>query len=287
MPRINLDIDVLRTLVTGIELGSFAKASDRIGRSTSALSAQMKKLEAQIGKPVLRRSGRGLVLTPIGELVIAYARRILSLNDEVIHTVRHSMPATGVRFGVLEDFGDRTLTNVLRRMSFSCKDLDIQVEVARQSELLERIASGKLDFALAWSNDALETRGHLLARLPLCWFGREGSDIKCTPGETIQLAMLDPPCPLTTLATTKLEKAGIPWRISFTSPNLAGVWAAVDAGIGVTVRTPAGLPRRLCALAGLPALPSIGLALYQSESLSDPTVTKLVELVGDSLADAW
>lgn len=287
MPRINLDIDVLRTLVTGIDLGSFAKASDRIGRSTSALSAQMKKLEAQIGKPVLRKSGRGLVLTPTGELVVAYARRILSLNDEVFHTVRHSLPATAVRFGVLEDFGNRTLTNVLRRMSCCSTDLDVQVEVARHSELMERIASGQLDLALAWSNDALETRGHPMARLPLCWFGREDSDFKRVPGETIPLAMLDPPCPLTTLATTRLEKAGIPWRISFTSPNLAGVWAAVDAGIGVTVRTPAGLPRHLRALDGFPALPSIGLALYQSEALPHPTVTKLADLVEESLVDAW
>ena len=74
MARINFDLDVLRSFVTGIELGSFAQAADRLGRSTSAISAQLKKLEEQAGAPVLRKSGRGLVLTPAGEALLAYAR---------------------------------------------------------------------------------------------------------------------------------------------------------------------------------------------------------------------
>ena len=82
MRRVNFDLDVLRTFVTGIELGSFAKAADRLGRSTSAVSAQLKKLEEQAGTPVLRKSGRGMVLTEAGETMLAYARRLLELNDE-------------------------------------------------------------------------------------------------------------------------------------------------------------------------------------------------------------
>ncbi len=69
MRRMIFDLEVLRSFVTGIELGSFAKAADRLGRSTSAVSAQLKKLENQIGKPVLRRSGRGMALTTTGEIV--------------------------------------------------------------------------------------------------------------------------------------------------------------------------------------------------------------------------
>ena len=84
MARITFDLDALRSFVVGIELGGFAKAADRLGRSTSAVSAQLKKLEIQVGAPILRKAGRGLVLTPTGETVLAYARRLIELNDEAV-----------------------------------------------------------------------------------------------------------------------------------------------------------------------------------------------------------
>ncbi len=82
MRKIIFDLDVLRSFVTGMELGSFAKAADRLGRSTSAISAQLKKLEEQAGTPIFRKAGRGLALTEAGETMLAYARRLLDLNDE-------------------------------------------------------------------------------------------------------------------------------------------------------------------------------------------------------------
>ena len=86
--RPNLDMDVLRTFVTGFELGSFARAADRLGRSQSAISTQLRKLEEQMGQPLVRKSGRGLLPTPAGERLLAYARRILDLNDETVGAVR-------------------------------------------------------------------------------------------------------------------------------------------------------------------------------------------------------
>src|SRR5260221_6711423 len=81
MTRVLYDLDVLRTFCTGVELGSFARAADRLGRSTSAVSAQLKKLESQCGTPLLRKSGRGLVLTEAGDTLRGYALRLLELND--------------------------------------------------------------------------------------------------------------------------------------------------------------------------------------------------------------
>ena len=82
--RINLNMDVLRTFVTGLELGSFSRAAERLGRSQSAISTQLRRLEEQVGKPLLKKSGRGLALTTAGESLFSYAKRILELNDEVV-----------------------------------------------------------------------------------------------------------------------------------------------------------------------------------------------------------
>jgi DNA-binding transcriptional LysR family regulator len=75
MPQTNFDIASLRTFVIGMDLGSFAKAAGRVGRSTSAVSAQIKKLEEQAGAPLFRKSGRKLALTEAGDNMLAFARR--------------------------------------------------------------------------------------------------------------------------------------------------------------------------------------------------------------------
>src|ERR1700742_1926169 len=106
MRRITLDLDVLRSFATGMELGSYAKAAERLGRSTSAVSAQIKKLEDQAGTASFRKAGRGLALTEAGETMLSYARRLLDLNDEAIVAV-HGMAVEGVlRIGMQEDFGE-------------------------------------------------------------------------------------------------------------------------------------------------------------------------------------
>jgi len=87
--RVIFDLDVMRSFVAGVDLGSFAKASARVGRSTSAVSAQLKKLEEQAGTPIFRKEGRGLALTEAGETLLSYARRLLDLNDEAASAVRN------------------------------------------------------------------------------------------------------------------------------------------------------------------------------------------------------
>lgn len=286
MPHINLEIDVLRTLVTGIELGSFAKAADRLGRSTSAMSAQIKKLELQIGKPILQKSGRGVVLTPAGEIIFTYARRLLEVNDQAVHAIRDKELTGEIRLGVLDDFSENVLANVLARFARFNPKLRVQASVARNAELLRQVEVGQLDLALAWGGDTLAIRTRQVARLPLCWIGMENSELNRHSKDPIPLATLEAPCPLRDLATNALDKAGISWRIAFTSPSVAGVWAAVRAGLGITVRTRAGLPERLRVLHDLPKLPVIDLALFQSGPSPAPAIKELAFLIEEAISES-
>ena len=136
MARVNFDLDVLRTFVTGIELGSFARAADRLGRSTSAVSAQLKKLEEQAGTPVLRREGRGMALTESGETLLGYARRLLELNDEAASALRGATLEGRVRLGMQEDFGETLLPALLGRFARAHPKVRIEVRTARNQELL-------------------------------------------------------------------------------------------------------------------------------------------------------
>jgi DNA-binding transcriptional LysR family regulator len=259
-----LDLDALRGLYAGVTLGSFAKAAERLGRSTSALSAQMQKLEHQAGVPLLRRAGRNLVPTPSGEILLSYARRLLDLNDEALSAVRSGDADGEVSLGVQEDF-DILLTPLLASFSRSHPKVRLNVRVARNRDLLERVDAGVLDLALTWSGDP-SSAGETLMLLPMCWIlPRSPQPLR---PECINLVAFEPPCLFRDAAVSALETAGLGWRSSFVSASLGGLLAAVAAGLGASVRTRLALPPSLIAVAGgsenWPPLPPVALKLHRT-----------------------
>jgi DNA-binding transcriptional LysR family regulator len=284
--RPTFDLDTLRSFALGQELGSYARAAERLGRSTSAVSAQLKKLEEQAGSPLFRKAGRGLALTDAGETLLGYARRLLELNDEAAEAVRGVELEGWVRLGLQEDFGESLLPQVLARFARAHPRVRIEARVARNAELLDRIAGGRLDLALAW--DAGGNRGAHAERvgtLPMHWIGPAAMPAAGPGGggEPLPLAAFEPPCVMRAAATAALDRQGRSWRLAFTSPSLAGLWAAVAAGLGLTVRTPAGLPPSLRLFApgelGLPPLPVLDLDLLRAEAEPAPAVARLGEII--------
>ncbi len=106
MDRIDLDIDVPRTLLTAQDLGGFNRAAVQLGRSQSAISLRMRKLEDQIGQKLFRKDGRGLVVTGVGEMVLRYARELVALNDRAVTALRGAAVEGAVRFGMPSDFAE-------------------------------------------------------------------------------------------------------------------------------------------------------------------------------------
>ena len=294
MRPVAFDLEVLRSFVAGVDLGSFGRAADRLGRSTSAVSAQLKKLEEQAGVALLRKDGRGLALTDAGETMLAYARRLLDLNDQAWRAVRGAELQGAVRLGLQEDFGEMLLPRVLGRFARAHPKVRIEARVARNTELLERLSLGQLDLALAWDHDARLPQAQRLAELPMCWIGPAHPAPLPAAVDALPLAAFESPCLFRGCATDALDRAGIPWRATFTSPSLGGLWAAVSAGLGLAVRTPLGLPPTVRALKpgehGLPELPAIALSLYRAHTQPDPVCAALdeilVQCVHDSVA-AW
>ncbi len=235
----NLDMDALRSFVTGLDAGSFTRAADKLGRSTSAVSAQLKKLEVQAGTPLVRRSGRGLTLTDS-------ARRFYPMPAAFSTSMtRRWAPVRGIelegwiRLGLQADFGETLLPNVLGRFARAHPKVRIEGRIARNDELIEKIASGRLDLALAWDSGEAPGPVERIAALPLCWLGAAdgGSSWRAESGEPLPLAALEAPCVLRNIACEQLDRRGISWRLSFVSPSLGGLWAATAAGLGIALRT--------------------------------------------------
>ncbi|MFT4435456.1 LysR substrate-binding domain-containing protein [Caballeronia sp. 15715] len=285
--RTNLDMDVLRTFVTGFELGSFARAADRLGRSQSAVSTQLRKLEEQIGQPLVQKSGRGLSLTTAGEGLLSYAKRLLELNDEAVDTIRGSGLEGWVRLGLPQDFADTFLPAVLGRFSRAHPNVRVEVQVDRSVPLVEKTIKGDLDMALVWG-DGSAPHAQRLADLSISWIGRpDWGGLQSLGQEPLPLVAFEPPCSFRTAGIAALDEAGIPWRLVFTTPSLSGLWAAVEAGLGITLRTTINMPKTLAALdpvaTGLPALPAIPLALHRAEAQPHAAVKRLTDIVLEAI----
>src|SRR5579862_6535544 len=239
MTQINLDIDVLRTLVAAQKLGGFGRAAEQVGRSQSAVSQQIHKLEERVGLPLFRKQGRGLELTEAGETVLSYARRIVELNDEAVTAVRGASIDGAVRFGLAGDFAEAGLPEALGRFARAHPSVRVEAMVERNATLLDRLDRGQLDLALTLGHGN-RPGAERIGTLPLVWIGRADAAPR-RPNEPVPLALFEGNCFCRTTAIDALDAAGLPWRVAFTSPSLHGLWAAVEAGLAVTVRTQMGL----------------------------------------------
>ncbi|MEO8491208.1 LysR substrate-binding domain-containing protein [Pseudomonas sp.] len=288
MRPVNFDLDVMRSFVTGVELGSFAKAAQKLDRSTSAISAQLKKLEAQAGSPLFTKAGRGLALTETGEVLLNYAKRLLSLNDETITAVSEVKLKGWVRLGLQEDLSG-FLPTVLGRFARAHPQVRVEARIARNADLLSRIDNGSLDLAVVWGDEHSGGYQERVAQLPMQWIGSSHEYLNWTAdsGEPLPIIAFDAPCPFHSMATQALTDKGIPWLLSFTSSSLNGLSAATEAGLGYTIRTSLGMQSGTAVLAaaerGLPPLPSIALTLHRRQATPDQLTERLASIVTQAI----
>ena len=263
------------------QLGSLNRAAERVGRSQSAVSQQMRKLEEQVGQPLFRRQGRGLVLTESGDLILSYARRILDLNDEAVRAVRGASVEGLVRFGLPGDFAETWLPVALGQFKKAHPAVRVEVAVERNGVLLERLDREELDLVLVMGYGSRSDAEHL-ATLQMTWIGAVGIDTALSPGRPLDLALYNPPCFFRRAGIEALDRANISWRLAYTTASLQSLWSGVAAGLGITLRTAAGIPsslRRLDEKDGLPPLPTVELCLHSGLRDIPPALAQLKRAV--------
>lgn len=263
-----LDLDALRSFVTGIECGSFAMAATRLCRSTSAVSAQLKKLEQQCGAELVVKNGRHLALTRNGEIIMGYARRLLALNDEAQRALKGELLQGEIRIGMQEDFGESLMPGILGEFKRHHPGMRIIARVDRNRALLDALDDNALDMALLWQPESVQREGKFIGQFQLEWIQHAEFDVSTllAQGEPLPLVMFESPCIMRSRAIACLDQAGIPWRVMFVSHSLSGIWAAVQAGLGITVRTRVGMPGNL-RVAGniLPSPGHLGITLMPGQ----------------------
>jgi DNA-binding transcriptional LysR family regulator len=266
------DIDALRAIVVGSELGSFARAAIQLGRSQSAVSMQLKRLEEQAGHPLFQRNGRGLVPTEAGDALLAYARRIVELHDEAAAALGNAATTASIRMGLPQDFFDDVMPEAIELFSRKRPGIHVEVRAGRNHALEDDVNAGRLDLAIAYFQPGRGKPGILLSSLPMSWFGDASfTRSSVQKRDRIPLVLFDHPCLFRQAALNALDNKGIPWRLALTTPSLPGIWGAVRLGHGITVRTARRIPARIRDVSSelaLPRLPSIELRMITRNDLS-------------------
>src|SRR5579862_2042283 len=274
----NLDLDTLRTLIVANDLGGYGQAAARLGRTPSAISLQMKRLQADVGATLFRKTGRGVALTEAGEIVLRYARRMLALNDEVLDTVRGAALVGTIRIGVSQDFAESVLPPALSRFTKLYPLVQLEVRIEGNAALVEALEQGEIDLALVVGH-AHRPTATALGEIELVWIA--GRDF-VRRDEQLPLVVLGPQCVFRKQAIEQLDAAGHPWRIAAVSPSLAGLWALGLAGLGVTARSALGVPKALVSaktLFDLPALGTFPVTLHAPTRRLSPGVERLRDIL--------
>lgn len=271
---VNLPTNLLRSFVAIVDTGSMLNAAEQVFVTQSALSLQIKRLEELVQQALFTREGRRLALTASGEVLLDYARRVLALHDEAVAAVNSGHFSGPVRIGMVQDIAETLLTGLLARFSGLHPDSQIYARVAGTAELLGLLDRGQLDVVIGYAaaDDAAALR-----RAPMAWFGEAG----LVDRPVIPLAVLEEPCRFREAALAALDAAGRKWRIAIETPNLSTLRAAVEAGLGLTCRTPSFLAPDHAPDAGLlPALPQVSYIVRRGGEASEAS-TRLADLAGE------
>jgi DNA-binding transcriptional LysR family regulator len=276
-----LDLETLRTLIVAHDCGGFGEAASRLNRTPSAVSLQMKRLQESIGAPLFRKDGRGVALTDAGDITLRYARRMLALNDELLHTIQGASLTGSVRLGCSQDFAETVLPVVLARFAKLYPLVLVEVRIDGNSALVDALEKEQLDLALTVGQAERRT-AQVLADIELVWIAAR--EFQPRSDQPLPLVLFGPQCAFRQEAISRLDDAGWRWRIAAVSPSLAGLWASALGGLGITVRSSLGLPKELtfdAQLFGLPALKRFPVTLHSCADRMIESVDRLRAIMLD------
>lgn len=283
----NIPMDLLRTFVTAIDHGSFTRAADLVGRTPSAVSLQIKRLEEALNTVLFQRNAHNLNLTAEGRTVAEHARRILALNDQIIASLRQPTVAGRVRLGAPHEYTASLLPDFLGKFAQSHPNVMLEVTSDLSKNLLRRQQAGEFDLVIALHEDSAEDGGTSIHNEPLVWVGSEDhSGHTRTP---LPLVLAPPPCIYRTRMLRGLNQDERACRIVYLSSSYNGISAAVQAGIGITVMAASTIPPRTKILTeadGLPTLGHLELRLHRADGIRSEALSRLEEYIAGSFANS-
>ncbi|MEO1331621.1 MAG: LysR family transcriptional regulator [Pseudomonadota bacterium] len=225
-----LNSDHLRTFLAIEQAGSVTGGADRIGRSQSATSMQIRQLEEVVGKPLFERHGRGVVLTAAGELLRPVARQVVQSLDRTLADLRGESLTGRLRIGMPDDHGRSVLTGIVADFASLHPKVELEVQCALGVGFESALISGTLDVAV-FDAEKPHKGQEVLRESALVWRGRRDRDFDLA--DPLPVALFDRSCWWRDIALSSLEASERSFEVVFTSESSVGIRAAVESGIAV------------------------------------------------------
>lgn len=276
-----MDIEDLRTFINILESLSFTRTGDKLGRTQSAISLRIKKLEDELDCKLIERDGRMMRATAQGELLRSEAVRLVEFHDRVKSSFKRKGIGGVLRLGVTDDVADGPLSSALRRFGNEYPNIQIELSVDLTQHILARLKRSTFDVAVA-KVDGSHQPTRILRTEPLVWCSHLDADDH-PPGVIPVVTFVDGSYPRDVMLA-HLTQAHIDWRISVVSTSLSGLRAAVEAGLGVTAIAAGAIRgglRQAPETWRLPPLPPAQTALFAGASTT-PAQEAFIEFMSAS-----
>ncbi|MGY2377253.1 LysR family transcriptional regulator [Pseudomonas sp. SDO524_S393] len=275
----SIDTEVLRTFVAIADQGGFTRAGEQVNRTQSAVSMQMKRLEEDVlQRKLFERDGRQVRLTPEGQVLLGYARRILKLHSEVFNTLREPHMVGLVRIGTPDDYVMRFLPGILKRFSKAYPLIQIEMHCESSLVLMQR-----KDLALTViSRQPGDDIGELLRNERMVWVASPGFCLDEHASLPVAISGVDMNSFCTQWMRTALEASGRDYRFAYHSTNCAAIQAVVSSGLAITASMESLVTddlRILDSAEGFPPLPSVNLRLLRNPGMTSPITDCLAEYI--------
>lgn len=285
-----LDLELLRSFVAVVEAGGFTRASERVHRTQSTVSQQIKRLEEDVGQVLLHRDGKEVRPTEAGERLLSYARRLLTLAEEARDVLGQPDGEGAIRLGIPEDFAAYRLAKLLGTFSRSHPGLRLDVRADQSKNLARDLDRGELDLAL-FKREAGAKGAIAVWPERVHWVTSKSHPIDVN-APSLPLIGFPTGCLYRAGAIHALESAGRAWHMSYSSSSLAGIQAAVAAGMGLSILSEMSIQsdhRVLTAKDGFAPINRTEVALMASPGASPATLRladRLAEFCEDVQAKA-
>jgi len=277
-----IESDLLRTFLVISETSNFSAAAQRIGRTQSAVSAQIKRLEETIGETLFDRNARGAVLTRAGNQLLPYAQRVIELLNEAAATIR-TKPLDGpVRIGIPEEYSQTILPAALAAFAIRHPAVEVTVSCDYTARNMAALEKDELDLAVVfdWSN---QTTGEILCIDPTVWVTSLVHRLhEATP---LPIAVYRNSTWCRDFALRSLEQTGLRYRIAFVADTSSGLKNAVLAGLAVSTLSRSNIPhgcRELTSEDGFPPVDSSRVVLRRNPYHSSEAIQELAERVREA-----
>jgi len=226
----NLDSELLRTFLAVAETGSITEGARVIGRSQSATSLQIMRLEEVVGRELFDRTGRGVNVSDTGQRLLPVAKEVTGRLDTALRELTADGLRGKLRLAIPDDHGRAKLTRIIAAFAQSHPYVELDVRCSLSVDFPELLAKGLLDLAV-YEVETVNAQEEVVYRDPTHWSGLSHMDHAAL--DPVPVALFDRACWWRDAAIKSLEAANRSYRVVYSSQSVSGVKAAVEAGVAV------------------------------------------------------